>query len=139
MRRLRWILFFVYCLFIIYYTILKRTPTGNHEVEWGLLWSYRLLLAGAPTGRQTVIQNLSNIAFFIPFGLLIPVKRWWKVAVVALCLSVGVEVVQYVGGYGLAEIDDVICNVLGAMIGYFIVIGLDKLSGRWRTQFEKSG
>ena len=111
----------------MWYTILSRKPSDKHEVQLGLFWSYRMLLSGAKEGPRVVVQNLQNIAFFIPFGLLIPVKRWWKVAGSALCLSVGVEAAQYIGGYGLAELDDVICNVLGAMIGYWIVTVIFKL------------
>lgn len=36
----------------------------------------------------------------------------------ALLFSVCVETIQYIGGYGLAEVDDVICNTLGAAIGF---------------------
>ena len=73
--------------------------------------------------EKDVVQNLQNIAFFIPFGALLPVKNWKAVFITAVVFSVLIEFVQYIGGYGLAELDDVICNTLGAMIGFWIWTG----------------
>ena len=79
------------------------------------------MFAGDPNWKKDVVQNLSNIIFFIPFGLLLPVKRWWIVLIVAVMFSTLIELVQFIGGYGLAELDDVICNSLGAVIGFGIM------------------
>lgn len=84
------------------------------------------MLTGDPNWKKDVVQNLQNIAFFIPFGLLIPGKNWKTVFITAAVFSGLIEVVQYIGGYGLAELDDVICNTLGAMVGYLFWFGLKK-------------
>ena len=126
-KKLRWVLFALYCLFIVWFTILSREPSSNHEFEFTLFWAYRRFYTGGKHGRRLVIQNLQNVAFFIPFGVLMPVKKWWAVCIAALTLSLSVEIAQYVGGYGLAELDDVICNVLGALLGYCIVLGLKRV------------
>lgn len=125
MKKTRWVLFALYCLFIVWYTVLSR-KAGSHRVEWRLLWSYREMLTGDPNWKRDVIQNLQNIAFFIPFGALLPVKNWKAVLITAIVFSVLIELVQYIGGFGLAELDDVICNTLGAMIGFWIVMWLKK-------------
>lgn len=117
----RWIragLFVCYCFFIIWYTILSRTPKEEHIADLRLLWSYRDLIAGKSTASKDVLQNLQNIVFFIPFGFFSPWKKWMWVLIGALVFSLCVEVSQYIGGFGLAELDDVICNTLGALIGY---------------------
>ena len=116
----RWIrtaLFICYCFFIVWYTVLSRRP-GTPRADLRFMWSYRDLIAGKSTAKADVIQNINNILFFIPFGFLIPAKKWWVVIVSAAAFSILVEFVQYIGGYGLAELDDVICNTLGAMAGY---------------------
>ena len=46
--------------------------------------------------------------------------------IAAVSFSTVIEIVQYIGGYGLAELDDVICNTLGAMIGFWIFLGLKR-------------
>jgi glycopeptide antibiotics resistance protein len=116
-----------YCLFIVWYTILSRRPTNNHKVQWELFWSYREMLTGNPSWKKDVLQNLQNIAFFIPFGLLLPLKKWKAVLITAVVFSGLIEIVQYIGGFGLAELDDVICNTLGTMIGFWIFAGLKKV------------
>lgn len=126
MKRMCWILFVAYCLFIVWYTIISRQP-GAPKSDLRLFWSYREMLTGDPNWKKDVVQNLQNIAFFIPLGLLIPVKDWKVVFITAVVFSGLIEVIQYFGGYGLAELDDVICNTLGAMVGFWIVMGLKKV------------
>lgn len=79
------------------------------------------MFTGDPNWKKDVIQNLQNIIFFIPFGVLVPRKNWKIVLITAIIFSTVIEIVQYIGGYGLAELDDVICNTLGAMVGFEIM------------------
>ena len=44
-----------------------------------------------------------------------------------LILSVLFETVQYSSGFTLCELDDVISNTFGALIGYWIWLGLKKI------------
>ena len=65
-------------------------------------------------------QFLSNILMFIPVGFLMPraVRKWpllWGVL-----FSCFIELSQLVLRRGLCEIDDVISNSVGNMIGYLI-------------------
>lgn len=127
MKKARWVLFALYCLFIVWYTELSRRTSNNHRIQWELLWSYREMLTGDPNWKKDVVQNLQNIAFFIPLGLLIPIKNWKAVVITAVVFSTVIEITQYIGGFGLAELDDVICNTLGAMVGFWITMILYKL------------
>ena len=126
LKRVRWLLFTAYCLLIVWYTIISRN-SGTPKADLRLLWSYREMLTGDPNWKKDVHQNLQNIAFFIPFGALLPAKNWKTVLITAVMFSTVIEVIQYIGGFGLAELDDVICNTLGAMIGFWIVMGLKKV------------
>lgn len=127
MKTVRWGLFVAYCLFIVWYTLMSRTPKTTHTAELRLFWSFRDLLAGKSTGKADVIQNINNILFFIPFGLLLPLKKWWKVSLSAMCFSEAIEICQYVFALGLCELDDVISNTFGAMIGYWICQGIEMI------------
>jgi glycopeptide antibiotics resistance protein len=118
-KRLGWILFVVYVLFLLWLTILTRQPrTGARVFKWELLWAYRAWIAGESFGKTESIQNINNILVFIPFGALFPGKRWRALLLTAVLFSVGIEVIQYAFNLGWCEIDDVICNVLGASIGF---------------------
>ncbi len=86
--------------------------------KWELLWSYRAWIAGESYGKTESIQNINNILVFIPFGLFFPGKGWQWLLLTVVLFSVGIEATQYVFNLGWCEIDDVICNALGAVIGF---------------------
>jgi glycopeptide antibiotics resistance protein len=70
-----------------------------------------------------------NIMLFFPLGILIPLvwrrRRFWKVILIAITVSCGIEIVQYFssawGSYRAADINDVILNVFGACLGLALV------------------
>ena len=62
-----------------------------------------------------------NVLSFLPFGFLLgllrPSLRLWQAAVCALVLSLSIEVCQWVLLSGISDIDDVIFNLLGGVLG----------------------
>lgn len=76
---------------------------------------------------------LGNIAIFIPFGYIIGTyvnpKKIWPVIITTLITSMVVEFVQLRIGRSF-DIDDIILNVLGGIIGYLFYIGLSAISRR---------
>lgn len=67
-------------------------------------------------------QIFLNVLLFVPFGILLPmVSRYFKNPIVTLitgCLFSGIiEIMQYVTGRGLTEVDDVVTNTIGAAVG----------------------
>jgi glycopeptide antibiotics resistance protein len=74
-------------------------------------------------GRDLQVNFLGNIVAFMPLGILIPLNRLrptraWQVAAWSAFLSAGIEVAQYFSGRRVADVDDVILNALGGLIGY---------------------
>jgi glycopeptide antibiotics resistance protein len=108
-------------------TLLNRTPS-KHEYELRLFWGLRMWLDGEPQGWTVFLQYINNIIFFIPFGFLLSgnVKDWKKVVVIGFCSSAFIELTQYVTARGLAEIDDVISNTLGVVIGVLLWVLMKK-------------
>ena len=124
-KRLGLFLFFAYCGFLLWLTVFSRqTRLGDRVFKWELFWAYRAWIAGESFGKTESIQNINNILVFIPFGVLFPIKRWRWLLIVAILFSSTIEVVQYGLNLGWCEIDDVICNVLGAAAGFGIWIWL---------------
>ena len=106
---------------ILYATILNRTP-GNYE----LILAPFASLTAARVQPELYRALLMNVFLFFPLGLTLsnalPRKwhRWGRIALttfVGCILSVGIEYTQYRYALGMAEVDDVICNTLGAFIG----------------------
>ena len=118
-KRLGWIFFVAYVLFLLWLTILSRQPrVGERVFKWELLWAYRAWIAGESFGKTESIQNINNVLVFIPFGALFPGKNRKALLLTVLLFSAAIEAVQYALNLGWCEIDDVICNVLGAAIGF---------------------
>ena len=108
-------------LIILYATVLTRTP-GSYEL---ILTPFATFTA-ALQQPELYREMLMNIFLFFPLGLTLsnalPQKwhRWLRIALTTLIgciLSAGIEYAQYRYALGMAEVDDVICNTLGALIG----------------------
>lgn len=106
---------------ILYATILNRTP-GNYE----LILAPFASLTAARVQPELYRALLMNVFLFFPLGLTLsnalPRKwhRWLRIILTTLIgciLSAGIEYAQYRYALGMAEVDDVICNTLGAFIG----------------------
>lgn len=59
---------------------------------------------------------------FVPVGVLVGWIWRWRGLWIAAGLSVGIEILQLVTARGLCEFDDVIHNVIGAVIGVGVVV-----------------
>ena len=130
-KRVISILFFIYCILLLWLTVLSRQPrNGDRIFKYELFWSYRAWIAGESYGKAESIQNIKNIIVFIPFGYLFPkCNSIIKVMITAALFSLIIEIVQYVFNIGWCEVDDVICNTFGALLGSWLQIGIIKLKG----------
>ena len=106
---------------ILYATILTRS-----EGSTGLLLTPFATFAAARQQPELYREMLMNVFLFFPLGLTLsnalPQKwyRWLRIILTTLIgciLSAGIEYVQYRYALGMVEVDDVICNTLGAFIG----------------------
>jgi glycopeptide antibiotics resistance protein len=72
---------------------------------------------------------LGNLALLLPLGLLGPISfpaldRWWRIALIALLYSVAIELIQRLVPARSADIDDVIVNLGGALLGFAMWRGM---------------
>ena len=112
-----------YAFLIITETVLIRYRfTGNH-FKPELFWSWR-------AWDKQKSQILTNVFMFVPIGVLAGWLWKWKGLLVAAGLSISVEMLQMITQRGLCEVDDVIHNVLGAVIGVAVVMFV-RWSGKW--------
>ncbi len=122
------LLFLAWLAVIAVATLTDRTP-GIIPAEPELIpfHSYRAVIAGE--NKEILRSNFMNVVLFYPAGLfaceLLP-KSWSRakrvilVAVLFALVSAGIEFCQYHFALGQAEVDDVIHNALGALIGALI-------------------
>ena len=68
-----------------------------------------------------------NIIGFIPLGILLPLvwpfaKRWWRLLLLVFCTSLAFELFQLYTGIGVFDVDDLLLNSFGGMIGYLLYL-----------------
>lgn len=113
----RWNVIFLtlYLISIVYFTLMFR-ESGDAKVNLELFWSYKKIFTDS--GARADI--LKNTWLFIPLGAILyklyPHKR---ILLVPVLLSLLIELTQYVTGKGLFELDDVVSNGLGGVIGFY--------------------
>ena len=109
-----------YSFLIFTETILIRTPFDGEHLQLELFWSWKAW----ETQRNQVI---ANVIMFIPVGVFVGCLWKWRGVIFAVVLSVAIELLQLVSCRGLCELDDVLHNSFGAVIGLCITILIKKL------------
>lgn len=131
------------CILIIYSAILikvmvfKDLPTihigqlmlnfggtdGGHPANFVPFTTIVPYLLGHKGWIIAGINLIGNIALLVPIGILLPLIyrniTWKKSLILALASGLTIEILQTVLHVGIFDIDDVILNALGVMIGYF--------------------
>lgn len=111
-------------LLILYMTIYSRSEAAKEAI---LIPFYSFILAREQP--ELYRSMLMNIFLFVPIGLSLPFVLSKKkhsiimTMITAFLFSASIEAIQYYFALGLCEVDDVIMNTLGAMIGalaYFL-------------------
>lgn len=69
---------------------------------------------------------LGNIVPFMPFGFLLPIafrkiNSFWKVIGVGFIVDLCIEVFQYITKTGSFDVDDIILNMTGIVLGYLLM------------------
>lgn len=114
----------------------------NHKA-----WAIKsLLVSEYPSTRRSartylIVDVLGNIAVFVPLGAAWGIAtappgprrrfkaRWWlRIIGVGLLLSLSIELLQLTIPSRATDIDDVILNTLGTMVGALLAWGLLKLT-----------
>ncbi len=144
-RRIRTIgkiLFLLYIVFIIYFLIFSDWygRTGTEEYRYNLVpfreilrfWAYR-----DQVGFSVMFTNLfGNILIFVPFGFFLPMasryRSFWTTLFCSFALSLGVEIFQFLTRVGSFDVDDLILNTLGGILGYAIFAVGSAIRRHWQ-------
>lgn len=133
------------CVFL-FVTLIREEQQTQMRYQLELLWEYRnaFLLADG----RIKIQNLewvqmirNNILLFVPLGVFLGelcsgmgrLKAFSLVMLTGILLSGIIEIIQLVFGLGLFELDDILNNGIGTMVGFFCCILTEKLGKKRGT------
>ena len=82
--------------------------------------------------KYSLINTAGNILAFLPLGFLSPLlflrlRRWFRMAGIGLLVSLVIEILQLVSGAGVFDVDDLILNTVGTILGYAVFALLRKV------------
>jgi len=109
-------------------TLQPAHPLPGQVVDDNLVQFQTLAIYLRNLGSEFWLRNLfGNLALLLPLGLLGPIAlpaldRWWRVALLAFLVSTAIELTQLAVPDRSADIDDVLVNVAGALIGYALFL-----------------
>lgn len=126
---------YILCLFQVVTYQDSNTINNNNLVPFKEILRYDI-------GTRLFIKNvLGNIVLFIPYGILVCIYTKIKNFYVSFGLitfsSVTIEVTQLLIDR-VFDIDDIILNCIGGLIGYFIFIIIDKISHKLPKMFRSN-
>jgi len=141
-ERILSVVFILYLLFLIKMIVFKY-PIGQMQ-QIVDTWQKDVVLEGLHTANFIPLKTIKmyiryydmpgirsfsnlfgNIFIFVPVGILLPLvhrasKNIWVMLFNALLLIVGIEVFQLFSNFGAFDVDDIILNVSGVLIGRWI-------------------
>lgn len=112
-----------YVFLIFCSTVIFRATSVTRQYDFHPFWSYKAI----QDGRENLLaENIMNVIVFIPVGMilgsLLKVKGSWLIALLIGCsISVTIESLQFFLMRGFSEVDDVMHNTLGCLLGYGIM------------------
>ena len=100
---------------------LQLQPLRTLRIYW-----QALLHTQDPSLRWQSIANLfGNVLLFVPMGFFPPWmgqfwRKFWRQLILMTGLIVTIEAAQFLTGLGWCDVDDLILNLCGTTMGYFL-------------------
>ncbi|MDO5418127.1 MAG: VanZ family protein [Lachnospiraceae bacterium] len=132
-QKMGWVMFLAYLALLVYFLFFAEAfgRTDNSRVDYAYnltplkeiqrFWTYREKL-----GIQAFLLNIvGNVAAFVPCGFFLPIvsrrsKKWYNTFLISFSFSLCVELTQLVSRVGSFDVDDLLLNTIGAVLGYLL-------------------
>ena len=151
------LLFFLYLVVLIKVIIFKYPLEQLQAIA--ATWRKEVILEGLDTANFTLFKTIrmyidysyklnsfenlvGNIVAFVPFGFLLPyvIKRekcFFIMLFQSFFLVVGIEVFQLFSAFGAFDVDDILLNCFGAVLGYLAYKAYEALNKRFESKQKK--
>lgn len=143
------VMFGVYIIFLIYFLFFAESTGRTFE---GRTYHYNLVLFKEigrfikhrkTLGMTAVMLNLAgNVIAFVPFGFFLPAisrrcRSFLYMIFFSFEISLMVETIQLVSKVGSFDVDDLLLNTIGGIIGYMAFIVLNSIRRKHDETKEK--
>lgn len=127
-RKAAVIVFCIYVALMLMITFLSRESGSRIGVDLELLSTWGI-------NDRNNAYVVENVLLFIPYGLIscwafLKIRRLFACMALGAATSLGIELLQLATGRGYFQIDDILTNILGTLIGFLLFKLLGLLGGR---------
>ncbi len=130
--RIFFVLYIVCAVHFLFFSDLMDRTMVSDEYRYNLipfLEIRRFLTNVNLVGKKSLLINVAgNVVCFMPFGYLLPtitknkiVKNVFGVVLLTFLFSLSVETIQLVTKVGAFDVDDLILNTVGGLLGYILM------------------
>ena len=119
----------IYAGLMVWLMFLRRAPFAERSYNLAPFYTLRqmwTLYGNYERFRRFALVNLlGNVVMFVPLGFFLPAifraqRRFLCALFTAALIIAGLEAVQYVTRLGVADVDDLMTNLVGVVLGYVI-------------------
>ncbi|WP_166670861.1 VanZ family protein [Olivibacter sp. XZL3] len=126
------VLYFFILIYVVFFAGRRPSPTwGLDNNQQPLLIPFRLKwyqYTHAYNLSDVYLDVIGNIIMFVPMSLFLyivfGVRKYSRLFLIGFLASLIIEIVQYVTGIGIPDIDDLIFNTAGAFLGIVVIDGV---------------
>ncbi len=133
-------IFFIYLILLLRVIVFKYPPELLSEIRRS--WGKDVILEGLATANFTLFHTITmyirywgqlnsfenlfgNVVCFVPFGFLLPFlhpdsRYAWVLLINAFLFVSAIEVFQLVTAFGAFDVDDILLNCFGALLGHML-------------------
>lgn len=116
-----WLPFMIFCIYLavmLAITFLSRESGSRNGMDLELFSTWGI-------NKRNNAFVIENVLLFVPFGFLCSwnfdkAKKLWRCALIGGAVSLGIECLQLMTGRGFFQIDDILTNILGTIIGCLV-------------------
>ena len=123
-KTILWGILIAWIVGVAYLMFLYRLPGGQGIVTFDFFHMFRAArdYDGSIETNQALRQILFNILLFVPLGAVLfsMIGKVWFAALIGIGVSILTEGLQYMTDLGWADVDDVISNTLGLVLGVYL-------------------
>lgn len=119
-------LFIIYVIATIQISYFSREPGSRNSIDLILFSTW----GDAPMSKAYVVEN---VIMFLPLGILVPaiwenMRHLHKCFLLSLSCTIAIETMQLIAKRGYCQIDDVVMNTIGGILGYGMFFLIHKIN-----------
>lgn len=151
-QKLGWVLFILYLIALTYLMFFAESlgRGGNTQTEYAYNLELfkeirRFFVYRRQLGFKAVTLNLAgNVVGFMPFGFILPIvsrrgRKWYNAFLLGFFLSLCIETTQLVFKVGSFDVDDLLLNTIGGILGFICYRIVQKIRIRRKLRARENG